>query len=194
MFSISNVDNYLKVYWWQNQLLLVHSCQRCLTTIVKPIDKAFINYSIDGKVGLSYKHDVDSLIIKYMPGILHMRISRGFITTVTGRIDLSPGHSILSYHYTGNAQFSIREKWSKEGDKGLTLSGTSNAGKSWSSFVIEVGYFQSLKSLHGAVSWWLGNSSCLTCRIIIIKIKTKVPRELYLEQWEKVDDKSQDST
>ena len=82
---------------------------------------------------------------------------------------------------------------SKEGDEGLAPSSTRDAKGSWPSFVVEVGYSQSLDSLHGAASWWLVHSSGQTRMVILIKI-TEGPLELHLEQWVMVDDKSQQHT
>ena len=82
---------------------------------------------------------------------------------------------------------------SKEGDEGLALSGTRKAKTGWPSFVVEVGYSQSLDSLRGAASWWLVHSGGQTRMVILIKI-TEWPLELHLEQWVKVDDESQRHT
>jgi len=72
------------------------------TTMVEPIDEAFASYGIRHSVRFTYEHDLDSLIIKCMPGIEHARISRSFIAEVTERIHGIPGHSKCSYHQTGD--------------------------------------------------------------------------------------------
>ena len=59
---------------------------------MESIDEAFTSYGIRHDVRFTYEHDLDSLIIKCMPGIPHARISRSFISKVTKIIDGIPGH------------------------------------------------------------------------------------------------------
>lgn len=161
--------------------------------MVDRIDEAFIHYGIRQDVRFTYEFDVEGLIIKCMIGIPHARVSRSFISKVTKEIEAIPGHSEFSYRHTGDGEFKVLGKRSKQGDEGIAPAGTRDDETSWPSFVVEVGDSQTLHKLHQDASWWLIHSKGLTRMVILIKLN-KAPLNLRLEQWQMVDDKTKPGT
>lgn len=156
-------------------------------SMVDSIHEAFVQYGIREEVRFTYEFDIEGLIIKCMVGIPHARVSRSFISKVTKMIDAIPGHSEFSYRHTGDGEFKVLGKRSKQADEGIAPAGTRDDETAWPSIVVEVGDSQTLAKLHQDAAWWLINSKGLTRMVILIKL-SKAPLNLRLEQWQMIKD------
>lgn len=123
--------------------------------------------------------DVDSAILRLMPGCQHEVTSRTFFAYIATAVQEIPNHSLISIKGLGSTRFhSTAGQRSKEGDeiKCRTRAGRDN----WPNVMLEVGCSEPLSQLRIDAEWWLVRSKGATNIVIIIQVSQQ-PDALDLE-------------
>ena len=132
-------------------------------------------------VKTSFYKDIDLLIVKVMPSVVHKTayclLSEDFRFKLQAmevpRRDLVP---IGSARYQGSRS-------DKEPDAGYKPMPGRGSGSDWPTIVFEVGLSESLSQLRTDAAWWLINSGGQVMIALIISLKP-APSVIHIEKWE----------
>ncbi|PWW76774.1 hypothetical protein C7212DRAFT_363738 [Tuber magnatum] len=146
------------------------------------IDSLLARRQIRNQVRIMHEPTIKSLIIKLMPGVPHELTTYALEARITSKVVALPGHTIFSLLGIKAARFYGSGGGSKEGDSGFRPA--TRASDDFPSFMIEVGYSETMEKLRKDAKWWLTASTHgpVTKMVIIIKIN-RDPPALELEVW-----------
>ena len=131
-----------------------------------------------------YDATEELLIVKLMPAVIHEYVAVLFHGIFRDRLT----HVRLRREVacSGPSWFGSLRRRCKEPDQAYKPIGTRSVVDEWPTFVVEVGYSESIRQLRSDAKFWLLRTE-LKMKIALLVHINKITRQLEIERWEAID-------